>query len=80
MRSPGMDTVTASVDNRSKKFNDCCLSGPTEIVDEHDPNGEDAREEPREKEVLLTGKVWPPVEDGPNRSSMSQSGSFLVNG
>ena len=51
----------------------CCLSGPIELIEGHDPSGEDAREELREKEGLLTGsgKVWPPVEDGPKRSSMN---------
>ena len=57
MWRPGMDTVTASVDNRSKKIKDCCLSGPIKIIDKHDPNGEDAREELREEEGLLSGKV-----------------------
>ena len=52
-----MDTVTASVDNCSKTIKDCCLSGPTEIVDEHDPNGEDAREELREEEGLLVASI-----------------------
>ena len=60
-----MDTVTAIVDNRSKKIKCCCLSEPTEIMDGRDSNGEEAREELREEEGLLSGKVWPPIEDGP---------------
>ena len=60
MRIPRMAIVTASADNR-------CLSGS------HDPNREDALEETREEEGLLIGKVWPPVEDGPKKSSMNTS-------
>ena len=73
MLRPWIDTVTAMVDKRSKKFNCCCLSGSTIIIAEQDPNGEDAREELREKEGPLSGKVWPPVDDGPKRSSMKSS-------
>ena len=73
MWRPGMETVTESVDKRSKKFEFCCLSGPIELIGGggHDPSGEDAREELREEESLLSGKVLPPVEDGPKRSSMN---------
>ena len=74
------DAETARVDNRSKEFKDCCISGPTAIIEEHDPNGEDAREELCEEEGLLSGKVWPPVEDGPKRSSMNQYESVAVKG
>ena len=63
-----LDTVTTSVDNRSKKVKACCLSGPTWIVDEQDPDGEEAREEPREEEGPRIGKVGSSVEVGPNIS------------
>ena len=67
-------------DSRSKNIESCCLSGPAGIREEQDPEGKDACEdsELRKEEVLLTGQVWPPVEDGPNTSSMDRSESFTV--
>ena len=66
--------------NVPKKFEICCLSGPTEWIGVHDPSGEDARGELREEEGLLSGKVWSPVEDGPKRSSMNWSESITDKG
>ena len=72
MRRPGMATATASVESRSKKIESRCLSGPAGIREDHAPEGEDEREEPREEEVELTGMVWPPVGIRPNKSSMNR--------
>ena len=67
----------ARVDSLSKKSVTCDLSGSAVNCEAQDAAGDVAREGPCENEGLDMGKVdhRPPVEEGPNISSMNLSNS-----